>query len=420
MSAPLKPLPTWADVALIPIVNVLAAFVISGFVVLAIGEHPLEAVQILIGGALGDLEGIGFTLYYATSFIFTGLAVAVCFHAGLFNIGVEGQAYIAGLGAALAALHLGFLPGYSLAIAAIFAAALFGAAFAAIPGYLQAYRDSHIVITTIMFNYIASAIMGYLLVNVLRHPAFLDGATDTAFFDTHDLTKLSAPLADGATVRLSTIAAALADAAHNRARAPVLGSLPCGWRNLASGYQVKTYRDADGGEHRVEYRFTRTGLLLADDEPVRLVSATPDEVVLADDSGVACGFAIARYGENVYIDSARGPVHLVALPRFPEPGSAVEQGSLVAPMPGSVIRIGAAAGDTVDAGQALIWLEAMKMEHTITAPTDGVLVELNVKTGQQVEVGAVLGVIASAAQPGAVGHDHPNPRVEAPQAEGDS
>lgn len=240
-----------------------------------------------------------------------------------------------------------------------------------------------------------------LLVNVLRHPAFLAGATDTAFFDTHGLQELSAPLADGETVRMSAIAAALADAAHNRASAPVLGSLPSGWRNLASGYQAKAYRDADGGEHRVEYRFGRTGLLLADDEAVRLISATPDEVVLADGSGVACGFGVARHGDDVYIDSARGPVHLVALPRFPEPGSAVEQGSLVAPMPGNVIRVGAAVGDSVAAGQALIWLEAMKMEHTITAPADGVLVELNVKTGQQVEVGTVLA------------------RVEAPQAEGD-
>ena len=119
MSAPLKPLPAWADVALIPLVNVAAAFVISGFVVLAIGENPLEAVQSLVLGALGDLEGIGYTLFYATSFIFTGLSVAICFHAGLFNIGTEGQAYISGLGAALVALHFGFLPGYSLAIAAI-------------------------------------------------------------------------------------------------------------------------------------------------------------------------------------------------------------------------------------------------------------------------------------------------------------
>ena len=101
-----------------------------------------------------------------------------------------------------------------------------------------------------------------LLVNVLRHPAFLDGATDTAFFDTHGLAELSAPLADDATIRLSAIAAALADAAHNRATATVLGSIPSGWRNLASGYQVKTYRDDADHEHRVEYRFTRTGLVL--------------------------------------------------------------------------------------------------------------------------------------------------------------
>jgi len=177
MSTPLRSLPAWADVALIPLLNVAAAFFISGLVVLAIGENPLEAVQLLIAGALGDLEGLGFTLYYATSFIFTGLAVAICFHAGLFNIGVEGQAYVAGLGAALASLYLGFLPGYSLVIVAIAAAALFGAAFAAIPGYLQAKRDSHIVITTIMFNYIASALMGYLLVDVLRTPGQMNAET---------------------------------------------------------------------------------------------------------------------------------------------------------------------------------------------------------------------------------------------------
>ena len=177
MSAPHRSLPAWADVALIPLLNVAAAFFISGLVVLAIGENPLEAVQLLIAGALGDLEGLGFTLYYATSFIFTGLAVAICFHAGLFNIGVEGQAYVAGLGAALASLYLGFLPGYSLVIVAIAAAALFGAAFAAIPGYLQAKRDSHIVITTIMFNYIASALMGYLLVDVLRTPGQMNAET---------------------------------------------------------------------------------------------------------------------------------------------------------------------------------------------------------------------------------------------------
>jgi propionyl-CoA carboxylase alpha chain len=232
-----------------------------------------------------------------------------------------------------------------------------------------------------------------LLVNVLRHPAFLDGATDTAFFDTHGLTELSAPLSDDATVRLAAIAAALADAARNRATATVFEAIPSGWRNLPSGYQVKTYRD-DGGsgaanEHRIEYRFSRTGLVLPGDESVRLVSATADEVVLAHDE-VDHNFSVARYGQDIYVDSARGPVHLVALPRFPAPGSAVEQGSLVAPMPGNVIRLAAAVGDTVTTGQPLIWLEAMKMEHTITAPNDGVLAELNVNTGQQVEVGAIL------------------------------
>jgi propionyl-CoA carboxylase alpha chain len=241
-----------------------------------------------------------------------------------------------------------------------------------------------------------------LLVNVLRHPAFLDGATDTAFFDTHGLADLAAPLADAEGIRLSAIAAALADAAHNRSTATVFGSIPSGWRNLASGYLVKTYLDDGGTEHRIEYRFSRTGLMLPGDESVRLVSATADEVVLAHDE-VDHSFSVARYDQDVYVDSPRGPVHLVALPRFPEPGSAVEKGSLVAPMPGNVIRLGAAVGDTVTTGQPLIWLEAMKMEHTITAPADGVLAELNVVTGQQVEVGAVLARVEAPQDPKAKG-----------------
>jgi len=242
-----------------------------------------------------------------------------------------------------------------------------------------------------------------LLVNVLRHPAFLDGATDTAFFDTHGLAALAAPLADAEGIRLSAIAAALADAARNRSTATVFGSIPSGWRNLASGYQVKTYLDDGGTEHHIEYRFTRTGLLLPADESIQLVSASADEVVLADGNGVASSFAVARHGQDMYVDSARGPVHLVALPRFPEPGSAVEKGSLVAPMPGNVIRLGAAVGDTVTTGQPLIWLEAMKMEHTVTAPADGVLAELNVDTGQQVEVGAVLARVEAPQDPEAKG-----------------
>ncbi|MEW2478654.1 biotin carboxylase N-terminal domain-containing protein [Mycobacterium sp. NPDC049093] len=228
-----------------------------------------------------------------------------------------------------------------------------------------------------------------LLVNVLRHPAFLDGATDTAFFDTHGLDTLAAPLADAGVVTVSAIAAALADAAHNRSSAKVFGAAPSGWRNLASGYQSRTYRDGAGDDVPVRYRFTRTGVELPDDDGVSLLSATPDRVVLSI-NGVDRAFDVATYGDQVFVDSPLGPVQLTAVPRFPDPDDAVAHGSLLAPMPGSVVRVGAAVGDTVTAGQPLIWLEAMKMEHTIAAPEDGVLAELNVAAGQQVEVGAVL------------------------------
>ncbi len=228
-----------------------------------------------------------------------------------------------------------------------------------------------------------------LLVNVLRHPAFLDGATDTAFFDAHGLAELAAPLADQRAVELSALAAALADAAQNRQAATVFTAAPSGWRNLASGYQSKCYSDAAGETHEVRYRFTRTGVELPGHDDVALVSAQPDRVVLSVD-GVDRPFDVARYEGDVFVDSPLGPVQLVVLPRFPDPDAAVAQGSLLAPMPGSVLRVDAAVGDTVTAGQPLIWLEAMKMEHTVTAPSDGVLAELNVEAGQQVDVGAVL------------------------------
>ncbi len=167
MSAPID-LPRWADTVLVPAVSVVAAFLVAGLVVIGIGENPLTATRWLILGSLGSGEALGFTLFYATNFIFTGLAVAVAYHAGLFNIGGEGQATLAGLGAALAVLHLDGLPGSVLLPLGILAAAAFGAFWAAVPGYLQARRGSHIVITTIMFNWLASVLLVYLLVNVLR------------------------------------------------------------------------------------------------------------------------------------------------------------------------------------------------------------------------------------------------------------
>jgi len=228
-----------------------------------------------------------------------------------------------------------------------------------------------------------------LLVNVLRHPAFLDGATDTAFFEAHGLATLAEPLADPSATALSALAAALSDAHHNRRAATVLGKLPSGWRNLASGYQTKRYLDDAGDEHEVRYRFGRAGLELDGAADVTLASATPGRIVLGT-NGIERPFDVARYGEHVFVDGPLGPVHLVALPRFPDPDSAVAKGSLLAPMPGSVTRVAAAVGDAVTTGQPLIWLEAMKMEHTIAAPGDGVLAELNVTAGQQVDVGAVL------------------------------
>jgi simple sugar transport system permease protein len=163
-------LPRWADFALIPALNLLLAFLVAGLVVLFIGENPLRAMQLLIVGALGSSYGIGFTLYYATTFVFTGLSVAIAFHAGLFNIGSEGQAAIGGVGLTLVCLAVPW-PWWPLALPfAILGAGVFGAAWAFIPAWLQAKRGSHVVITTIMFNFIASALVVYLLVNVLKVP----------------------------------------------------------------------------------------------------------------------------------------------------------------------------------------------------------------------------------------------------------
>lgn len=183
MSAAPIELPRWADTALVPLVSVSAALLVAGLVVLGIGESPLEATALLLKGSLGSLEGLGFTLYYATNFVFTGLAVAVAFHAGLFNIGGEGQATVAGIFAALACLWLAPLPGMLLVPLAILAAAAGGAVWAFIPGYLQAMRGSHVVITTIMFNFIAATLIVYLLVEVIGKPGSMQ--PETADFAKH-------------------------------------------------------------------------------------------------------------------------------------------------------------------------------------------------------------------------------------------
>ncbi|QCK85145.1 ABC transporter permease [Phreatobacter aquaticus] len=173
-------LPTWLTAVVVPVVNVAVAFLAAGLVVALIGENPLTALSGLMRGAFGSSYGIGYTLFYTTSFIFTGLAVAVAFHAGHFNIGGEGQALMGGLGAALVALGLPDLPALLLVPLCVLGAAAGGAIWAFLPGWLQARRGSHIVITTIMFNFIASTLLVYLLVGPMKMAGSM--APETAQF----------------------------------------------------------------------------------------------------------------------------------------------------------------------------------------------------------------------------------------------
>ncbi|MEU0473540.1 biotin carboxylase N-terminal domain-containing protein [Streptomyces olivaceus] len=213
-----------------------------------------------------------------------------------------------------------------------------------------------------------------LLVRSLRHEEFTSGRMDTGFYDRH-LTTLTEPAPDP----LAPLAAALADAS---ARAGRFG----GWRNLPSQAQVKRYAVA-GEEHEVRYHHTRTGLAA---EGVRVVHADPARVVLEAD-GVRRPYDVARYGDRVHVNATA----LTALPRFPAPTARHAPGSLLAPMPGTVVRVaeGLTEGATVEAGQPLLWLEAMKMEHRVTAPVTGKLTALPVALGRQVEVGTLLAVV---------------------------
>jgi simple sugar transport system permease protein len=171
-------IPRWIDLIVLPLFNLALAFAVSAIVLVAIGQSPWQVLALLVKGAFGSAAGIGYTLYYATTFVFTGLAVAVAFHCGLFNIGGEGQAMMGGLGAGLVALALGPNASAWLALPLmVLAAGALGMLWAAIPGALQAWRGSHIVITTIMFNFIAASIVIYLLVGVLKEPGNMSPET---------------------------------------------------------------------------------------------------------------------------------------------------------------------------------------------------------------------------------------------------
>ena len=212
----MEQLPKWADLVVVPLVGLILAFVLSMLMVLATGHDPMEALSLMVSGALGSTYGWGYTLYYATNFIFTGLAVAVAFHASLFNIGGEGQAALGGLGVALVSLFIPW-PHWSIALlAASVSAGLFGALWAFIPAYLQAKRGSHIVITTIMFNFIAASLLNYVLVNQLRPKGAMDPATAKFPDPTHlpslgeILNGVGIPFAKGTPANVTLLVALLA------------------------------------------------------------------------------------------------------------------------------------------------------------------------------------------------------------------
>ncbi|MFF2717497.1 acetyl/propionyl/methylcrotonyl-CoA carboxylase subunit alpha [Streptomyces sp. NPDC058011] len=233
-----------------------------------------------------------------------------------------------------------------------------------------------------------------LLVRSLRHPDFVAARLDTGFYDRH-LADLTAPGAgDPATAAL---AATLAEAV--RATTLSTGTAPTrfgAWRNVPSQPQLKRYRsEPDGTEHEIAYRTPRTGT----PEPyeangVRTVSVTATRVTL-ELGGVTRHFDLTYDRDRVHVDTAGASYTLTVLPRFTDPATRTDPGSLLAPMPGTVVRLadGLAPGAAVVAGQPLIWLEAMKMEHRILAPASGTLTALHAAPGHQVEVGALLAVV---------------------------
>ena len=214
-----------------------------------------------------------------------------------------------------------------------------------------------------------------LLVNSLRHKEFTTAHMDTGFYDRH-LPELTQPTPDPH----APLAAALADT-HGRSR---FGG---GWRNVPSQPQVKRYAMGDT-ECEVQYRHTREGLTA---DGVRVIHADAGLVVLEVD-GVRRKFEVASYGtDQLYVNATT----LTALPRFPDPAAQLAPGSLLAPMPGTVVRVadGLTVGAQVTAGEPLLWLEAMKMEHKITAPATGTLTALHAELGQQVQVASLLAVV---------------------------
>jgi acetyl/propionyl-CoA carboxylase alpha subunit len=239
-----------------------------------------------------------------------------------------------------------------------------------------------------------------LLTAILREPEFLAGGTDTGYLTRHEPAALAAAAAPGASAaRVHALAAALARQAGNRAGAPVLGTLPSGWRNVFSAPQRVSYAAA-GKPREVTYRLRGDRVSAeVNGEPVEalVLAARPDQVDLEID-GIRRAYRVHQAGGGVYVDASDGSSALRETPRFGDPTKLAPAGSLLAPMPGLVLRVLAEPGTAVTAGQPIVVLEAMKMEQTVSAPADGVLAELHAKAGDQVSTGQVLAVLEAPAE----------------------
>jgi propionyl-CoA carboxylase alpha chain len=233
-----------------------------------------------------------------------------------------------------------------------------------------------------------------LLVAILRSGEFAAGAIDTGYLERHPYDEL-VPARGEDTRAVHVLAAALADQAARRGQAPVLASLPSGFRNNPSGPQTAVY-EQHGTPVEVTYRFDRDGLVATvagrPVPAVRLLSATPARVDL-ECAGVRRSVDVTRIGTTAYVDSPLGHDALAEIERFPDPSAAAHAGSLLAPMPGTVVRVAAAVGDSVEANATILVIEAMKMEHAIRTPSAGVVTALPVTLGTQVDSGTVLALV---------------------------
>jgi acetyl/propionyl-CoA carboxylase alpha subunit len=237
-----------------------------------------------------------------------------------------------------------------------------------------------------------------LLVGILREDRFRRGFFDTGYLERHDPVALSARPDEETALRLHALAAALAGAAERRAAAVVQAAVPSGWRNVPNDDQVAVYRS---GERQVEvrYRYGRSGLTATvDGTPLDVAAGetTAERVVLTLD-GVRRAVDVHRVVDTVYLDSPLGSDALVEVPRFAEPVAGADAGSLLAPMPGTVVRVEVEEGARVAAGAVVVVLEAMKMEHAVRAPADGVVTALPAEVGSTVHTGAVLAVVGDPA-----------------------